>query len=871
MKKIKLKTIYILLQILTFGAAHGQQKKELKHEDYKLWENLESGKISPNGKWITYTMHYSGGASTLFLKNTIVGLTHDFASGYGESFAPKGDWFAHMQADTIQLLNMRLGTEKSWKGYAGCSFLGDGGYLTGYDALSGKLLIVDLRTLLATEFEHVVEFKTAAKGIRAAMITETENVYALKVITFGEKLSIETLPGGTPNKLAALQWNDPGQAFGFSEEIGEAAPGVMNHKVQLWKCTNGKFIHSATLDPLKEKAFPAESYIPVTDVNISDDATFVFFDIRLLPKTKEEELASQPNSTVQIWRSDDKQMPPPKHSAEYDAHRPKWSVWRPSAGTIQILMTAAHPEVVLTGDEKHALVFSHEDYMPKFLYHGEYMDLYIIDIATGIKKLVAQKVRDDEQTVVSPAGKYIAYFKDRQWWVYDIAKAATKCVTGGINLSWERVEYDFPGEKPPYLCQGWTENDEQLLLCDQFDVWAFSPDGKKAKRLTEGREANVTWRVWFSGNALMTRDSYAAKTTKTWSIKNGVLLNFVENGTMREGFSYYTLETGNKNLLCHDTKMVSILKATDSDIFTFMENSFEKPPAISIVSKADGIKEIVQSNKQQSDYYWGKSELIHYTTPDGKQLKGYLLWPANYVAGKKYPMIVQIYQKLSQNFHQYEPPSLEMDSEMNLTNLTLEGYFVLQPDIVFTPHEPGRSALRCVTAAVEEVLKKGVIDKDNLGIIGHSFGAYETSLIVSQTDMFKAAVAGAGITDAVGYCLGLDGWGDTNFWRFEYRQMRIDAPYYGPEFRENSPVMNAPDIHTPLLLWVGNHEGNVPWWESLKLNNALWRLQKKCVFLVYDGEDHAIGKKENRIDLCARVLHWFNSRLKGEPAEDWAK
>ena len=148
------------------------------------------------------------------------------------------------------------------------------------------------------------------------------------------------------------------------------------------------------------------------------------------------------------------------------------------------------------------------------------------------------------------------------------------------------------------------------------------------------------------------------------------------------------------------------------------------------------------TNAFQADYAWGRSELLDYKTPSGRRLQASLHYPAGYEPGRKYPMIVYNYELLSQNVHRYVAPS---DREYyNISVFTSHGYFVLQPDIVFTPRKPGPSVIECVTAGVKKVIQMGLVDPKRVGVVGHSMGGYNTSILATRTNgVFAAAVAGA--------------------------------------------------------------------------------------------------------------------------------
>ena len=179
-----------------------------------------------------------------------------------------------------------------------------------------------------------------------------------------------------------------------------------------------------------------------------------------------------------------------------------------------------------------------------------------------------------------------------------------------------------------------------------------------------------------------------------------------------------------------------------------------------------------------------------------------------------------------------------------------------------------KSAFDCVNAAVNVALVKGNIDAGRMGLIGHSFGGYETSYIIGQTNLFKVAVAGAAITDLRSHYL-FTNKRQVNLNNFERFQYRTILPYTDPKFEANSPINFANKIETPLLLWTSGQDPVVSPHQSIELQTALWRLGKPSVLLLYPNDDHSLMDKGNQKDLSEKVLQWFAYYLKGSPASDW--
>jgi dipeptidyl aminopeptidase/acylaminoacyl peptidase len=323
--------------------------------------------------------------------------------------------------------------------------------------------------------------------------------------------------------------------------------------------------------------------------------------------------------------------------------------------------------------------------------------------------------------------------------------------------------------------------------------------------------------------------------------------------------------------LFEDKAISGLRKAEKSDYFLFRSETYYSSPNIFRVSLSftDPLK-ISDTNPQQSKFAWGRSELVNYKNRDGRALQGALFYPANYVPGNKYPMIVYIYEIRSNVLNNYVVPSPR--SAYNTTNFSSQGYFIFQPDIVYKTNHPGESAVNCVVPAVEEVLKTGMIDEKKIGIMGHSWGAYQTSFIITQTNLFSAAVAGAPLIDMISMYNEIY-WntGSPNQNIFEISQGRLRDPWWVimDEYMANSPMFQAQSIKTPLLVAFGTSDGAVDWHQGIEMFTTMRRMEKPYIMLVYDGENHSLAKKENQLDYTKKVNEFFNHFLKGEKPGEW--
>jgi dipeptidyl aminopeptidase/acylaminoacyl peptidase len=322
-----------------------------------------------------------------------------------------------------------------------------------------------------------------------------------------------------------------------------------------------------------------------------------------------------------------------------------------------------------------------------------------------------------------------------------------------------------------------------------------------------------------------------------------------------------------------DKQVTGLRKAQDADVYLMQQQSFESSPNyfVANASLADA-KPVSNTNAFQSNYAWGKQVLMPYANRRGDKLQMMLTYPANYEPGKKYPMVVYYYEKLSQGFHQYVTPSER--SPYSTQNFSQNGYFVLRPDVVFQPRNPGYSGLDCVESAVRQAIKiVSDIDPKRVGNMGHSWGGYQSAFYAAHNhDTFAATIAGAPLTDLIsfyGYTSGNSGLGETGHFETGQERMQVSLWEDPQAFIRNSTVFALDSLHTPLLLEEGDADGNVNPFQSQEVYNFARRLGKNVVYLVYEGENHNVARPESQADYTKRQLEWFAHYLKGEPAAKW--
>ena len=312
-------------------------------------------------------------------------------------------------------------------------------------------------------------------------------------------------------------------------------------------------------------------------------------------------------------------------------------------------------------------------------------------------------------------------------------------------------------------------------------------------------------------------------------------------------------------------------KAKDSEIFLLTASRFDLFPDIHVTDAGfKQFKKISDGDAQRAPFVWGKSELIEYKNSDGVPLQGILIKPENFNPNKKYPMIVYLYERLSDNLHNFQNPG--PGTSVNFSVYSSNDYVIFMPDIVYTVGYPGQSALKCVLPGVDAVVEQGFIDENAIGIQGHSWGGYQIAYMVTKTNRFKAAAPGALVSNMTSAYGGIR-WGSGIPRQFQYEktQSRIGGtPWDSTEkFLENSPLFSIDKIQTPILMLHNDNDDAVPWYQGIEYYLALRRLNKEVYMFNYNGEFHGLRKRQNQKDYSRRMLEFFNNKLKGAPAPEW--
>ncbi|MDA1268758.1 MAG: prolyl oligopeptidase family serine peptidase [Bacteroidetes bacterium] len=493
-------------------------------------------------------------------------------------------------------------------------------------------------------------------------------------------------------------------------------------------------------------------------------------------------------------------------------------------------------------------------------------DLYLLNLSTGTKELIEKNASGSAR--ISPSGQYAYWYaaRDSSWVAYDLKSKIKINLTKGLSVPFYDELNDSPSLPSSYGMVGWLPEDGAILINDRFDIWKIDPRNPAAAKnitLGEGRKRQIIFR----------RERLKLDETAIDS-KEPLILFAFDSQTKMSG--YFTGDFSGKNLpkqlLLTDHRYAGLKKAENSNQVllrrsTYIENSDLYLGDLIFAS----LVKASELNKQQADIKWGNVKLVSYLTQDGTPLQGLLFTPEGFDGVKKYPMIVYFYERNSKTLHNYRAPAPSR-STINIPYFVSNDYVVFVPDIKYDLGLPGPSAYDCILPGVQAVLAQGGIDKANMAIQGQSWGGYQVAYLMTRTNLFKAAGAGAPVVNMTSAYGGIRwGTGMSRMFQYEQTQSRIGGTLWEKplSYLENSPLFTLDRVNTPVLIMHNDADGAVPWYQGIEMFMGLKRLNKPAWLLQYNGEDHNLVQRKNAKDLSIRLSQFFDHYLKGAPAPLW--
>lgn len=889
----------LLVLIFAFNLAAANEEKVLSLEDYPLWKHISTPLISSDGSWVSYSFRPNGGDSTLYFKNLSSDKIYEIIYGTKAKFSEDSRWAAYLIGVSKEeekklkkekkpvpfkgeLLNLDSGKKYTLENTAAIDFSKNSKFFLAKKAKLNKkakhngtdLVLHNLETGLSQNMGNVAEYKFNKQGTLLAYTIDAENkegngILLLKLL----KNRLILLDTGKMD-YAQIVWDKKGTALAVLKGKQEKDLWEKDNVLLAFTGLDGESFASFEYDPSKDPKFPKDMVISERVLPQrrrrqgieenqaliwSEDLSLIFCGIKEQEKKPEKSKEALPNVNIWHWK-DEKIQSLQKSRFKYDLNFTYRSAYYFKEKKFIQLADENMRTITLTRDGKWGVGRDDKPYLSDV--ETRRADYYAIDTATGKRQLIIKGIR---QTLgVSPHSRQFLYLQNKHIWVYDFEKGTKTNLSSEAPVVFVDEEDDHPDEKPIFGLAGWTKDSKAVIINHKYDLWLLPLDGKNPTNITQG--AGSREKIRFRYVKLDAEEKFI-NTSKP------LLLSVYGEWTKKSGF--YSLKIGAEpqRLIYTDKRFGFPLKSKKANTLMYTREAFIDFPDyyVSSLDFSDA-KRITDANPQQKEYAWGHRILIDYANSKGQKLQAALTLPAGYEEGKKYPMLVYFYEKMSQRLHQYSMPTY--DDRPHMSTYASDGYLVLMPDIVFEIGKPGTSSLDCISRAVNKVIELGYADPEHIGLQGHSWGGFQAAYIVTQTDLFACVVAGAAPSCLEGeFNQVFKSSGNNNHSYYSRSQGRMGTdPWKDHQlYRSQSAIQNAQKISTPFMLLHGTEDGSVDWLQSLEYYNAARYLGKEVIFLSYPGEPHHLAKEENQKDFQKRMKQYFDHYLKGKPMPDWMK
>ena len=891
--------LLLIIALLALPWALAGQKKPLDHTVYDSWQSVSGIVLSPSGKVISYAVNPQEGDGTLYIR----------VAGKKKARLieiPRGYQVRLLDDDSHAVCLIKPEFQKTRRARIR--------KLTGDKLPQDSLAVVDLATGQIRKFPNV-------KSFRMGLHAKDQFAFATIDTTFVKKVekdmgtpvavyhfadgSVDTLKNvdkyafskdgrtlglvqKTDKKHSVIGFYADGKARMFTDTaafhavptFNEAGTEALYLQAKDTASTGSKhaalWLYDIVRDEARELVAADQRRNMPDGWGLTENSTYLFSKrlgsiyagIQEYVPVRDTNLVSFETAGLDIWNWNAEEIPPRMKANLARDRKRTWPCLYQDEGLIPF-NTRKADRLVFTDHYDAEVILEVSTVNPVETQWNVQNEtaLSVIFPGSGRRVEFARGAFDSAQ--LSPMGRYVIWwdYQERDWFIYDIEAEEVRNLTGGIDTVFWDEKDDHPMLPESYGIAFWAAGDAKVILNDRYDLWCVNPATGKAYRLTLGREKKQTYRY------LNTKDEEDDPGIRP---RESVFLSVFDETTKENGLACTRFADKIDSFRMLDFGGYSwsgLKKAKNAPVYAYLKGNFTEPMDLYLKDYGKETEKLTAINPQQKDYNWGTVELCHWLTYDGKTLDGLLYKPEDFDASKKYPLMVYFYETYSENLYKNIVPQPSW-STVNLTFYTSRGYVVFVPDIVYTPGMPGQSAYNCIVSGVESLAKNSWIDRENMAIQGQSWGGYEVAYLITRTNLFKAAGAGAPVANMTSAYGGIR-WesGMSRQFQYEQTQSRIGRDLWsGLElYLENSPLFRLPNVQTPVLIMHNDNDGAVPWYQGIELFMGLRRLGKPAWLLEYNDEAHNLKERRNRKDLTIRLQQFFDYYLKGAPEPAWMR
>ena len=914
-------TTYVALFVLMFSmlqipaaSAQSSETRPLELTDIMQFREITQRQQSENFATIAFSANPDYGDREGITVRVADGETFSVPRGHAPKVSKDGAFVVFMQEPPLLereqassreeraklvsnavLVNVSTGEQQTFSNADSAAFSGDGNFLLVLhekefskenDSTEGQILtLVNLSSNEQQQIHNVSAYAVADEGSRVVWVEHTKQEPANDNGENGDAAPVEAavvmfntansqrsiLERSTNHQYSKLTFAPNAETFAFLAGEKESNLTETPQTLMLWQQGRAS---ARPADVARDGMILSEH----SPMRFSDDSQRLFIGHRPAPEEKQE-IDLKPTSAedlynldrllgdrrLQVWHGDDGMILTHQRESYRQMQRATAAaVFYPQAGNFVVLSNEPRESQSLNDHPYAVLAWDSQPYLREITWNGFHHDLYWIDLATGERKLVAEKLRSWQRGSLSPNGRYVVFVENSELKLFDSENGSHTVIAANANVSWVDEENDRPMEPGTYGIAGWAADSSQVWVYDRFDIWEVAVTGANqghAENLTvTGRANNMQYRV-------ADTDDHNVINTEL-----PVLIRGYNEQLKTSGMFAFDYATKSLNELIYGEKTYSLMGlSNDKQQVLFTEQDFRQFPDLWVADRSfSERRRLTDVNPQKSEFVWGNAELVEWESTRGEPLQGVLIKPDNYDPSRTYPVMVYFYEKFSQRLYQWN--QMKVNHRPNFPYFLGQDYVVFLPDVHFRLGAPGPSATESLVPAMEKIIEMGVADPDAIGLHGHSWSGYQAAFLVAETDIFAAVVSGAPVSNMTSAYSGIR-WGSGLARQFQYEtgQSRIGESMYEnlDPYIKNSPVFFADKINTPMLIQFGDKDEAVPWEQGIEYYLALRRLDKPVVMLHYEGEPHHLQRFANKIDYTVKMLEFFDHYLKGEPAPSW--
>ena len=874
------------------------QKKELDHTVYDSWQSIRETSFHPQGKYIIYAIVPQEGDGRFIIRNVKTGNELSIARATQAVFTENGEYLVakikpsfietrkakidkkkadEMPKDSLVIVELATNTIQKIPSVKSFQLAEHGNDMMVYlkdkkgdiNKEGSDLVMRDLSSAKEKTFSNISQYLIHPKAMGVVM-------YQVKTKLKESQILLATI-ADTNTKVLTKQvytatnfiWDEEGRQLAYLVEKDSADKALQ------------KNYYLAYYTPSLETAisiFDKSNKTIPTNYTIGGDRKMKFsksgnkleFGVQPILPIKDTSLPDFDRVSVDIWHYNDPIIQPAQLKALESTLKSTELVFLNTQNKNTIYLGKIKDrDLMTTAEGDGAIVYATIDssYLLASQWQGfSLKDIYAIATNDGQRKLIQKEWKGNLMSA-SYDGNALLYYDEPQkkYFAYNATTGKTIQIAKDIKTSLFDEENDLPDDPNAYGIAKWMDNNQEVLMYDRYDIWLVDVNGIKAsKKLTNGRI-----------NKIISRFIETDAERKTLA-KNAILLiKGYSEVDKSELISTLNLADGAFNLINQvPMHFTTIVGASHSNDIAVMQEDEVKSPNLYLYTLAatkQNPTSIATINTQQANYNWMSSQIVKWKAYTGKMAEGVLYLPENFDAKKKYPMIVYFYERSNQTLHNYLAPA-PTPSRLNIPFFASRGYIVFVPDIWYTRGYPGQSAYDYILSGTRAMIQKGFVDSTKVGLQGQSWGGYQIAYLITKTNLYAAAWAGAPVVNMTSAYSGIR-WGPGISRQFQYEksQTRLGASLWErPDlYIKNSPLFSLPNIKTPLVIMSNDADDAVPWYQGIEMYSDMKRLNKKVWLLVYNNEAHNLVERKNRKDIQIREQQFFDTYLKGAPMPEW--